>query len=118
MQALLNCSLKIKLKEENQTLKQCSTQEAFRKIEEIMIAALDEVMPPKQPSNKPIRRCWIKIDMENSCVEKQKSFQAYLKLNIERDRSIYIKQTNIIKTLVRKTKHNFFANLFSKDNDS
>ena len=57
MQALLNCNLTINLREENQKLKQCSTQEAFRKIEEILTDTLEKVIPPKQLSNKPIWRC-------------------------------------------------------------
>ena len=34
MQALLNCNLTVKLREENHILQQCSSQEAFRKIED------------------------------------------------------------------------------------
>ena len=34
------------------------------------------------------------------------------------DKIIYIKRRNITKNLVRKTKYNFFENLFSKDNNS
>ena len=57
MQALLNCNLTINIREEKQKLKQCSTQEAFRKIEEILTDTLEKVIPPKQLSNKPIWRC-------------------------------------------------------------
>ena len=118
MQPLLNCSLTSKLREENHLLKQCSTQEAFRKIEELLSFALDEVIPPKQIFNKRSQRCWINNEVKNSCLKKQKCFQAYLKSNTCRDRSIYTKQRNITNTLVQKTKYNFFEKFFSKDNDS
>ena len=58
MHALLNCNLTIKLREQNQTLlKKTSTQDAFNNFEEILTDFLDEVIPPKQRSNKPIRVC-------------------------------------------------------------
>ena len=75
MQALLNCSLTSKLKE-NHSLKQCSTQEAFRKIEELLSFALDEVIPPKQISYKPIQRYWINNEVKNSLREKTEMFSS------------------------------------------
>ena len=109
MQALLNCSLASKLREENHSLKQHSTQEDLRWIEEVLSFALEEVIAPKQISNKPIQRCWIKNE-----VKKQKCFQAYLKSNTDENRSTYIKQRYFNKTPVQKTKINFFENFLAK----
>ena len=56
MQALLNCSPTSKLREEKHSLKQSSTQEAFRKIKKLLSVTLDELIPHKQLTYKLIRR--------------------------------------------------------------
>ena len=113
MQSLLNCNLTIKLIVENQTLKQCSTQEAFRKIEEILTDALDEVIPSKQLSNKPIRRCWINNELKNCCLKKLKCTSVSQIKHRKRQKYLYTTK-NIKKTLIRKTKCNFLKTFSAK----
>ena len=77
MQAGLNCRLTSNLREENHSLKQSSTQEAFKKNEELLSFALYEVVTPKQISKKNPEML-DKKEMNNFCVQRLKGFQAHL----------------------------------------
>ena len=104
MRALLNCKLTIKLRQENHILQQCSTQEAFREIEENSQINQPEMLD-KHRGEELLR-------------EKTKIFLSVSQIKHKKDRSNNIKQRSITRNLVRKPKYNFFENLFSEDNDS